>query len=266
MSNNITVVIHTRNEESNIEECIASARLLSQTILVVDMESTDDTVKLAKKQDVTVLNFPFSHYVEPARAFGVEQTKTEWVFILDADERITPELAKEIDLLLKSRVMATQDTSDHLSSPTYYKIPRKNIFGRKKWLKHGGWWPDHQMRFINKLYFKSWPKQIHSTPDIEGIMGYLEHPIIHYFHGDIEKMVEKTMVFEQIEAQLLFEAGRPVSNTTFFRKFLGELYRRLIKNQGFMDGPLGIVESVYQAYSKTITYIYLYEKKKNRAV
>lgn len=263
---NITVVIHTRNEEQNIEECIVSARLLSKTILVVDMESTDKTVELAKKQDVTVLNFPFSYYVEPARAFGVEQTKTEWVFILDADERITPELAEEIELLLKTRKMTMQNEHDHLHVPTYYKIPRKNVFGRKKWLKHGGWWPDHQMRFINKMYFKSWPKQIHSTPDIQGLMGYLNNPIIHYFHGDIEKMVEKTMIFEQIEAQLLFEADRPVNKFTFFRKFLGELYRRLILKAGFLDGPIGIIESVYQAYSKTITYIYLYEKKNSRVV
>lgn len=266
MSNNITVVIHTHNEEHNIEECIASARLLSQTILIVDMESTDHTVQLAQQQSVQVLNFPFSHYVEPARVFGVEQTTTEWVFILDADERITPELAEEILLLLKTKKMATEHGSSQLESPTYYKVPRKNIFGRKKWLKHGGWWPDHQIRFINKMYFKSWPKEIHSTPDIQGLMGYLQNPILHYFHGDIEKMVEKTVVFEQIEANLLYEANRPVNNLTFFRKFLGELYRRLIKKAGFMDGTIGIIESVYQAYSKTITYLYLYEKKKNRSV
>lgn len=267
MANNITVVIHTHNEESNIEDCIASAKLLSSTILVVDMESTDKTVELAKKQEVTVLNFPFSYYVEPARAFGVEQTNTEWVFILDADERITPELAEEIDLLIKSRQMSKQEVStDHLDAPTYYKVPRKNIFGGKKWLKHGGWWPDKQMRFINKLYFKSWPERIHSTPDIEGLMGVLEHPIMHYFHGDIERMVNKTMVFEDIESKLLFEANREVSTSTFFRKFFGELYRRLIKNAGFMDGPIGIIESIYQAYSKTITYIYLYEKKNSRTV
>lgn len=267
MNDSITIVIHTHNEEQNIEECITSARLLSSNMLVVDMESSDKTVTLAKKHDVKVLTFPFSYYVEPARAFAIEQTKTEWVFILDADERITPELAHEIEqLLIKRKQHQKDNTTLDLETPSYYKIPRQNIFGRKKWLKHGGWWPDHQMRFINKMYFKSWPKEIHSTPDIQGKLGYLENPMIHYFHGDLEKMVEKTMVFENIESQLLFEAGRPVNSFTFFRKFFGELYRRLIKNAGFMDGPIGIIESLYQAYSKTITYIYLYEKKNSRTV
>lgn len=267
MNDSITVVIHTHNEEANIEECIVSAKLLTRNILVVDMESTDKTVELAEKQDVKILTFPFSYYVEPARAFGVEQTKTEWVFILDADERITAELAEEIEkIIIKTKKFLKVNTNSEEKMFTYFKVPRQNIFGSKKWLKHGGWWPDHQMRLINKMYFKNWPKEIHSTPVIEGSLGFLQNPMLHYFHGDLAKMVEKTMVFENIESQLLFEAGRPVTTITFFRKFLGELYRRLIKKAGFMDGPIGIIESIYQAYSKTITYIYLYEKKNSRTV
>lgn len=263
-TNSVTVIIHTRNEEQHIKECITSARALTSNILVVDMKSTDKTVDIAESEEVKVVSFPFSHYVEPARAFGIEKAETKWVFILDADERMTTELASELQKIMKSTPLISEDTGS--DSPTYYKVPRKNVFGKKKWLKHGGWWPDHQMRFINKLYFKSWPEQIHSTPDIAGKMGYLDNPIIHYFHGDVEKMVQKTMTFEQIESQLLFDAKRPVSTMTFFRKFLGELYRRLIMKAGFLDGPIGIIESLYQAYSKTITYLYLYEKKNSSSV
>ncbi len=135
-----------------------------------------------------------------------------------------------------------------------------------KWLKNGGWWPDHQMRLINKNFFREWPTQIHSTPKIEGQMGFLENPIIHYFHGDLEKMVEKTIIFENIESDLLHKANRPVQTSTFYRKFLGELYRRLFKRAGFLDGQIGIIESIYQAFSKTITYLYLYEKKKSSSL
>ena len=74
-------------------------------------------------------------------------------------------------------------------------------------------------------------------------------------------MVEKTLLFEDIESDLLYEANKKVTIFTFFRKFLGELYRRLIKHPGFMDGTVGIIECIYQAYSKTITYLFLYEKK-----
>jgi hypothetical protein len=72
--------------------------------------------------------------------------------------------------------------------------------------------------------------------------------------------LEKTAVYEDIESRLLLDAKREVTTPIFFRKFFGELYRRLLKKAGFMDGSYGIIESFYQAYSKTITYLMLYEK------
>ncbi len=255
----ITIIIHTHNEEKHIKECIKSARYLTETILVIDMDSTDDTKKIAKNEGATVQTFPFSHYVEPARAYGIKQAKTDWVCIIDADERMTRELAREIKYAIDF-----DPSSPYFHS--FFRVPRKNIFGKKVWLRHGGWWPDRQIRIINKEHFVRWPKEIHSTPQIEGIEGVLKEPLLHYFHGDIEKMVEKTVIFENIESDLLHKAGRPVHTKTFFRKFFGELYRRLIKQKGFMDGPVGIIESIYQAFSKTITYLYLYEKKNSRSV
>lgn len=254
MKPSLTVVIQTRNESASIQDCIASAKLLSDDILLVDMESTDDTVAKATTTNARITSFPYSRYVEPARRFGIEQATGDWIFILDADERIDQTLAKEIFHTLEN------------SSHTHFKIPRKNVFGMKHWLRHGGWWPDHQMRLIQKAAFKDWPARIHATPDIEGTIGYLKTPILHYFHGDVEKMVEKTIQFEDIEATLLFEADRTVGTQTFFRKFFGELNRRLVKHVGFADGTVGILESVYQAFSKTITWLYLYEKKKNRTI
>lgn len=264
---NITIIIHTYNEAHNIAECIESARILTNTIIVVDMESTDGTQEMVKKTAVPLVTFPFSYYVEPARAFGIQQAQTDWVFIMDADERMTPEVAKEIQSVINNELYTKELTKQEIQSiQTYFKVPRKNIFGRTKWLEHGGWWPDAQMRLINKRFFKSWPQAIHSTPIIEGQMGLLTKPFLHYFHGDIEKMVEKTIIYENIEANLLHQAQKPVSTPTFFRKFFGELFRRLIKKQGFKDGHIGIIESIYQAFSKTITYIYLYEKKKSSTV
>lgn len=252
MSKKLTVLIYTHNEEKNITDCLKSALALSSKIIVIDMESSDQTTTRAFKLAAKVINFPFSHYVEPARKFGIDQVKTDWVFILDADERISPDLVREIKKSLNSKEF------------THYKVPRKNIFGTT-WLKHGGWWPDYQIRLINKKFFKDWPKQIHSTPIVKGASALLQNPLDHYFHGNVEKMVEKTLVFENIEAGLLFSAKKKINTVIFFRKFLGELFRRLIGHAGFLDGPVGIIESIYQAFSKTITYLYLYEKKHKSA-
>jgi glycosyltransferase involved in cell wall biosynthesis len=250
----ITVLINTHNEEKNLEECISSARQLTKKILVIDMQSSDRTPAIAHEQGVPLKLFPYQHYVEPARNFALKQAETEWAFILDADERITPELAEEIK-------KCTED-----KTYSHYKVPRKEMFARKIWLKHGGWWPNHQLRLIKLADFKDWPERIHSTPEINGEMGYVNNAILHYSKNDYTEVVNKTITFENIESDLLYKADRPVNTFTFYRKFAGELYRRLIKQQGYKDGRIGIIESVYQAYSKTITYLYLYEKKKSSSV
>jgi len=250
----VSILIQTHNEEQNIKACITSAKLLSNSVVVVDMESTDKTQEIAKNNEVIVISFPFSSYVEPGRAFGIQQIKSDWVFILDADERITQALADEI----KKTISQTEYT--------YFKVPRKNMFGGKKWLQHGGWWPDEQIRLIKLSAFESWPTQIHSTPNIKGEIGHLSAPFEHHFHGNVETMVQKTLVFENIESDLLFAANKSVSTSLFFRKFFGELWRRFFRKEGFLDGTVGIIESVYQAYSKTITYLLLYEKKNRRPV
>lgn len=250
MDNQITVIIHTHNEERSLEACIASAKLLASTIVVIDMESTDRTVEIARTAHIPVFSFPHSLYVEPSRYFGIQHAKSRWVFMLDADERITKEFAGEV----KGVILTT--------SHTYFKIPRKNIFGGVQWLRHGGWWPDYTMgRLLNKESFIDWPKEIHSTPHMNGTCGELRTPFLHYFHGNLSSMVHKTLIYEDIEAGLLHGAQRPVRTATFFRKFVGELTRRLIFKAGFLDGTFGIIESVYQAFSKTITWILLFEKK-----
>lgn len=245
----LSVVIYTRDEEKNIKDCIKSAMLLSDDIIVIDMESRDRTATIASDLGSSVFNFPPANYVEPAREFGIKQAQTHWVLVLDADERISEELSKEIKLAIKDAQFSN------------YKIRRKNIFGKLKWLRFGGWWPDYQTRLINKKYFFNWPKRIHSTPKIKGETGYLKNPLIHYFHGDLEKMVNKTVIFENIESDLLYKAGKTANTPTFFRKYLAELWRRMIKNLGFLDGTTGVIESIYQAFSKTITYLFLYEKR-----
>ena len=249
----ISVLIEARNEAEQIEACIESAKLLTDSVVLIDMESTDNTSALAKKAGVLVYSFPKQRYVEPAREFGIRKVENDWVLILDADERISQELADEIQREIQSKEY------------THFQIPRKNVFG-PQWLKNGGWWPDYQMRLIKLSAFNSWPTRIHATPLIQGESKRLMNPIVHYFHGDFEQMVQKTAVFEDIESELLLKAGRAAGTPIFFRKFLGEFTRRMIFKRGFQDGKVGIMESIYQAFSKTVTYLYLYEKKKSRTV
>ncbi len=250
-STSITVLIYASNDEKNIERAIESAKLLSSVITLIDIGSTDKTADIAKRLGAQVLILKPEPYVELVRMKGVEQAKTDWIFILDSDEVITAELVAEINQALSSKLYATS-----------YRVPRRNIFGQSKWLKHGGWWPDYQTRLIKRSALQDWPSIIHSTPKIEGESLDLKEPLVHYSHGDFRQMVQKTIKFEGIESELLHKAGKRVSTFTLFRKFLGELYRRLIKQSGFLDGKEGFAESIYQAYSKTVTYLMLYEKSR----
>lgn len=252
MKESLTVVITAYNEEKNITACIESAKLLCENIIVFDTQSTDNTVSLAKKMGVEVVTLPYGRIVEGVRKKSIELAPGPWVFLLDADERITRELANEIKEIIKNTKFSN------------FKIKRKNLFGQT-WLRHGNWWPDIiEGRLINKKFFVNWSTAIHSSPIIKGQSSTLNSPLRHYSQGNLTMMVNKTAIFEDIESDLLLKAGRNADTLTFFRKFIGELYRRLVRGLGFLDGQMGTIAAIYQAYSKTITYLMLYEKEKNR--
>lgn len=253
--NNITVIIHSYSY-SSILECVQSAKLLTNHIYIVGEETRKEVKRDLEKLGVKVIYFPNPGIVEPARKFGIMQAKTPWIFLLDADEQISPLLAQEILNVIKD------------TSYGFFQIPRKELLFHSHWLKYGGWWPNYQTRLIQRRMFVDWPKHIHSTPVIKGKKGLLSESLLHYSQNDFSDIVNRTIVFESNESELLFKAKRHASTLTFFRKFLGELFRRLVRWQGFLDGSIGIIESIYQAFSKTITYLFLYERyKKNlRAV
>lgn len=245
--NSITVVINAYNEERNIEGCIKSAHLLTDDVVVIDTSSIDRTADIAKRLGVVVYRQPYSRYVEVSRKYSIGKAKGEWVLLLDADERLTIDVASEIKKTLQK------------TKHTHFKISRKNFFAGK-WLRHGGWYPDHVIKLINKSSFIDWPPRIHTAPNMRGECGLIKNSIIHLSQPNLEHMVSRTIVYEDEESKLLFEATRAANTSVYFRKFFGELYRRLFKGMGFFDGTYGIIESIYQAFSKTITYIFLYEK------
>lgn len=246
----ISVNIIARNEEADLPDCFASAKLLADEIVYVDMESEDKSLAIGKKMADKVYSHPQTGYVEPARNFGIGKCSGDWVFILDADERITPELAD----FLKKEVKKADPNVGAMA------IARKNInFGF--WLKKGGWWPDYQVRFIKKKSFLDWPKEIHSFPKVEGEIINIDTPFVHLAIKNIEEMLERTIRYSEKEANLLFAAGRKTSVFLMIKRMLGEFWRRGIKSQGLLDGPAGMVQVIYQTFSVFITQARLWEKQ-----
>ncbi len=150
----MSLVINTLNEEGNIISAIRSVGGFADEVVVVDMNSDDSTVSLAKKAGARVFNYPRVGYVEPARNFAIDKAEGDWIFILDADERANPKLIAKLKKLMIDE------------KPDYVLIPRKNvIFG--KWIKNSRWWPDYNVRFFRKGSVV-WKDKIHSQPEKRG--------------------------------------------------------------------------------------------------
>ena len=241
----LSVIVIAKNEEQMIRDCLASIKWADEIILV-DSGSTDKTMEIAKKYSARIISLP-TEKLEFAkwRNAGLKEAKGNWVFYLDADERITPELQKEI--------------KESIKYFTAYEIPRRNFYLGKE-MHYGGAWPDYVKRLFLKEKLKRWIGELHEDPVFEGEMGRLKNPIVHIAHRDLSLMVEKTREWSKIEAELLYKTRHPpVTWWRILRIMLSEFWLRGVKLQGWRDGTVGWIEIIFQMFSRFVTYGRLWE-------
>jgi len=250
----ISVVINTLNEEQNLPRVLASVRGLADEIIVVDMQSDDGTVKIAKEAGARVYEHKKTGYVEPARNFAISKATGEWILILDADEELQSSLVKKIKNIVNSPEPAN-----------YYRIPRKNlIFG--KWLEHTGWWPDYNIRLFKKGKV-IWNEIIHSVPLTigEGIDLPAEEQlaIIHNNYPDLNSYLERMNRYTSIQLKLLQQDGKYhfVWRDLILRPSK-EFVSRYFMNEGYKDGAHGLALSLLQAFSELILYLKAWQSEK----
>lgn len=244
----ITALINTYNEEKNIQRCLTSLSWVDE-ILIVDMQSKDRTVEIARKNQVKIIEHPYTGFVEPARNFGIEKTKGEWVLIIDADEEIPKPLA---DFLVRTTQIKNVD---------YYRIPRKNIIFNK-WIKHAGWWPDYQTRFFKKGSVV-WSDKIHGIPLTYGKGEDLDPTqdlsITHYNYQSFEQYLDRLNRYTSISAKQLHKENTHTSLENLFSKPTGEFVKRFFLEKGYLDGWHGLTLSLLQSFSELVTYLKLWE-------
>ncbi|HET7098722.1 MAG TPA: glycosyltransferase family 2 protein [Patescibacteria group bacterium] len=241
----ISVVINTLNEAKNLPQAIASIKNLASEIVVVDMESDDETVEIAKKLGARVFGHKRVGYVEPARNFAISKASGDWILILDADEEISPDLAKEIKDIVNSH------------QADYYRIPRKNIiFGH--FMKHSRWWPDYNIRFFKKG-FVSWNEIIHGVPVTKGVGNDVKDSedlaIIHHHHKDIDSYLERMIRYSKIQSEELVKNGYIFYWPDLITKPTNEFLSRYFAGQGYKDGIHGLAISLLQSMSELIIYV-----------
>lgn len=244
---NITAIVIAKNEEKMLGDCLKSVKWVDEIVLV-DTGSTDKTVDIAKDFGAKIVNTDNDGFSD-WRNLGAENANGKWILYVDADERITPALRKEIEKKIKAMPNAY----------FAYAIPRRNFILGKEF-KHGGQWPDYVKRLFKKSAFKGWSGQLHEEPDFEGEIGHLDSPMIHIKHETIGEMVEKTNNWSEIEARLMFKSHHPPMNVfRFFSAMFREFWLRMIRQAGFLDGTEGIIYTLYQVFSRSISYAKLWE-------
>lgn len=252
----ISVLIPTLNEARNISACLQSVRWASEAV-VVDSGSTDGTAEQAKALGASVVQFQWNRSFPKKKNWALENIpwKNEWVLILDADERITPELASEIQDLLKD------------PQGDGYFINRRFVF-LGKWIRHCGYYPSWNLRLFRHRLGRyerlhdsdtgSGDNEVHEHIVLSGTSAYLKHDMLHYAYPDIYTWMEKHNRYSNWEAQVeVFgknanppqgisahlakrRALRNLSRRLPFRPTLRFLYSYVLK-RGFLDGYAGYV-------------------------
>jgi glycosyltransferase involved in cell wall biosynthesis len=244
----ISVIVNAKNEEDFIGDCLESVKWADEVLVLISPFSIDNTEKIARefgvriiKQGAKEMDFAAWHNQ------GMKEAKGDWLFWVDADERIPPLLKEEILYAIHHVPYAT------------FAIPRRNFLLGKE-LKHGGWYPDYVKRLFKKKNLKKWEGKLHEEPIFEGKMGHLKNPMVHLQPEKLETALEKSINWSEIEADLLFKAGHPkMAWWRVLRMGATTLFDRLIKKRGFLDGIEGWIESVYQTFHTMIIYLRLWE-------
>lgn len=231
----LSVIILTHNEEKHIRDCIASVREFADELLVLDSGSTDHTVEIARQVGARVEQRAFDNYPNQ-RNHAIDLARGEWIFFIDADERATTALGKEILDAIR--------TTQHVG----YWVPRRNfIFGKE--IRFTGWSPDYQPRVLRKGCARFDPaREVHELVLWDGEAGYLREPLIHYNYETLAQFRRKQIIYTRYEAQVWFDEGKRARKRGFIGQPLREFFRRYIALQGWRDGGHGLLLSLLMAY------------------
>lgn len=222
---NISIAIITYNEASNIGNCIQSAKMLGPMV-VVDSGSTDGTVEIISSTEAKLFVHPWVNF-STQKQYAVDNCPTDWVLILDADERLTPKLIEEINNLV-------------LDDPAIaYAIPRRSFFLNTE-VKHCGWTPDYVLRLFNRDQCRFNGRAVH-----EAIIGFktikhLKNPLIHFSYQSAADVDKKTLLYSDLGSQAVSAKRTKIPPVEPALRASWAFLKTFIIKLGMLDGMTGV--------------------------
>lgn len=246
----LSVVISAFNEEKVVEECLKSVKSIADEIIFIDNSSEDNTVKIAKKYTSKIFKKTNNKMLNVNKNYGISKATGDFILVLDADERVTHELAEEIKNVLKN------------NESQGYKIPRKNIIFNK-WIKHTGWYPDYQTRLFKSGKGKFEEKHNHEQLTVDGKVSHLNSNIKHQHYDSISQFLNKMFsTYTDDQVHNLVEKGYYFKHSHIISFPFNEFVSRFFAREGYKDGFHGLALSLLQAFDHLVVILKLWEKNK----
>lgn len=253
MPSTVACIVITKNEERNIADCLASARWADE-LIVVDAESADKTVELARASGAKVFVRPWPGF-GLQKNFGMAQASSDWILILDADERVTEELRGEVRTRLEQWKPG---------APVAYRIPRRNFF-YGAWVRRAGVYPDYQVRLFRRGSAQYNDVAVHENLLVEGEIGTLAGHLDHYTERRIQDHFKKFGLYTTLAAQEKAKKVRTVSWIDLVLRPLVVFGKTYLLKQGFRDGVQGLIVCVFASMYTFVKYAKLWDATRQAA-
>ena len=251
MKSLLTFTCIGHKEVDHLKELLPQLLKTGCEVVYVDCESEDGSFELAESLGCKAFRRQNTMNLNVNKSYTMEQVTTPWIFYVDPDERFSPELLAEIESKISGQ-----------SSSAAFKLQRRNhYFG--KWLRHGGQFPDTQLRLFQKDKGRFPNKHVHESLKIDGAISRLQEPMDHYPYLSISQYLKKFDFYSSFEAQYLYDKGlRPGFSTGF--KYLiwkpkARFFRRYLFKGGFRDGLPGLFAALFDALGWATRYFKLWE-------
>jgi glycosyltransferase involved in cell wall biosynthesis len=242
----LSVTVITLNEAANIDACLESVKWAADR-LVIDSGSTDGTVERARAHGVRVIVREWPGSYAEQKNFAAREATHNWILSIDADERVTPALAGEIQALLTAEPPVAG-----------YRVPRvTRHLGR--WIRTTDWYPDYQLRLYDRRRAEWPPRLVHESVKADGPIGYLTNDLEHYAYRDISHHHQVMDRYTTLAARQMFEQGRRAGLFDLVLHPPAAFFRNFVLKRGFSDGLPGFVISAMNAHYVFLKFAKLWE-------